>query len=108
MSHLRDLVRAGNVEITPDPPSMPMANAQATLGTVNGMDGHQLVQWFTVQAGDMTGALQQGVRALLTKANTPPPELQSHADELARLKAQLQCQKKSNHEMKAMLHNQAL
>ena len=40
--------------------------------------------------------------------DTPPPELRGHADEVARLKAQLQYQKKSNDEMKAMLHNQAL
>ena len=54
------------------------------------MDGHQLVQWLTVQAVDMIGTLL------------------GHVDELARQKAQLQYQKKSNHEMKDMLHNQAL
>ena len=34
----------------------------------------------------MTGTLQQGVRALLTGANAPPPELRGHVDEMARLK----------------------
>ena len=56
----------------------------------------------------MTGALQHGVRALLTRANASPPELRGHTDDLARLKGQLQYQKRSNHEMKAMLHSQAL
>ena len=62
-----------------------MANARAMPSLAQGMDGHQLVQWLTVQAGDMTGALQQGVRTLLTRTNAPPPELRGHADELARL-----------------------
>ena len=66
MSHSRDLAPAGNV----DPPSVPMANAQA----VSGMDGHELVQWLTIQAGDVPGTLQQGTRALLTQANARPPE----------------------------------
>ena len=78
---------AGNVEATADLPSVPMANAQATLGLAQGRDGHQLVQWLTVQAGDVTGTLQQGVRALLTRAGASLPELRGHADELARLKA---------------------
>ena len=65
-SHSRDLVPPGNVETTPDPPSMPMANAQVTPGLAQGMDGHQLVQWLTVQAGDMSGTLQQGARCMST------------------------------------------
>ena len=56
----------------------------------------------------VTGTLQYGVRAFLTRANTPAPELRGHADELFRLTAQLQYQKRSNHEMKVMLHKQAL
>ena len=43
MNHSRDLVLAGNVTTTPDPPSVPMANAQATLGSALVMDGQQLV-----------------------------------------------------------------
>ena len=39
------LVPAGNVETTPDLPSVPMANAQAPPGKAQGMDGHQFVQW---------------------------------------------------------------
>ena len=69
VSRSRDLVLGRNVKTTPDPPSVPMANAQATPGEAQGMDGHQLVQWLTVQAGDVTGTLQQGVRALLTRAH---------------------------------------
>ena len=41
------MVPAGNVDTTPDPPSVLIANAQATLGLAQGMDGHQLVQWLT-------------------------------------------------------------
>ena len=38
---------AGSVETTPDPPSVPQANAQIAFVETHGMDGHQLVQWFT-------------------------------------------------------------
>ena len=96
------------LETTYDSPLVPMANAHATRGLAQGIDGHQLVQWLTVQASDMTCTLQQGVRTFLTQTNTPPLLLRGHADELARLKAQLQCQKKSKHKMKTMLHNQTL
>ena len=74
MNHSRDSVPTGSVATTPDPPSVPLANAQAAPGETHGMDGHQLVQWLTLQAGDMIGTLQQGVRALLTRTSTPTPE----------------------------------
>ena len=70
MSYSRDLVPTGSVATTPDPPSVLLANAQVTPSDAQGTDGHQLDQWITVPAGDVTGTLQQGVRALLTRANT--------------------------------------
>ena len=66
-----------------------------------------LFSGWTAQARDMIGTLQQGVRALLTRANTLPLKLKGHADELARLNAQLHYQKRSNHEMKTTLQNQS-
>ena len=51
-------------------------------GEAHGMDGHQVAEWLTVQAGDVTGTLQQGVRALLTRTNTLPPE-RSHSTQVA-------------------------
>ena len=108
VSHSRDLVLAGNVETTPETPSVTLANAQATPAETHGMDGDQLIQWLTVQVGDVTCMLQQGVRAPLSQASASLLELRDHVDDLARLKAQLQYQKRFNHEIKAMLHTQAL
>ena len=87
MSVSQDMVPAGNVETTPDPPSVPMANAQNHTWFGTGHGWSSTCSMLTEQAGDMTGTLQQGVRARLTRANTPPPELRGHADELAQLKS---------------------
>ena len=65
------------------------------------MDGQQLGQWLAVQAGDMAGALQHGVRALISR--TRSPEVTGQADELARVREQLRRQRQSNLEMKHML-----
>ena len=53
------------------------------------MDGLQLVQWVTVQTGDMAGTLQHEVRALISRASSPEAIPHGQADELARLREQL-------------------
>ena len=52
------------------------------------MDGSQLVQWLSVQAGNMAGGLQHNVRALKVKASSPMPVLDGR-DEVSSLHKQL-------------------
>ena len=63
MSLPRDILPAGRVENAADPPSGPVA--QACQSPQPNMDGTQLVQWLSVQAGNMAGDLQHNVRALM-------------------------------------------
>ena len=69
MNHHRDVVAFGHVVMTPDPPAVSPANATTSPEpTLAQMDGQQLVQWLTVQAGDLAGALQHGVRVIMLPA----------------------------------------
>ena len=109
MSHQEDLAPARYVRTTPDLPAVPKANASALPESISAtMDGQLAVEWLTVQAGDMAGPFQHGVRALMSRAKPPLPELRGQADELARLRMQLQHHTRTNHEMNAKLRNQAL
>ena len=105
MSHLREMVPAGRVENFVDPPSCLVA--QACQPPQGNMDGNQLVQWLSVQAGNTAGDLQHNVRTLMLKANTPLPVADGH-DEVARLRQQLRHQKQTHREMQTMLKNQTL
>ena len=53
-----------------DPPSRPGAQHQPPQVP---MDGSQLVQWLSVQAGNMAGDLQHDARALMVRASSPMP-----------------------------------
>ena len=80
MSLPRDIVPAGHVENAADPPSRPVA--QACQPPQPNLDGNQLVQWLSVQAGNMAGDLQHSVRALMLRASSPMPIPDGH-DEVA-------------------------
>ena len=80
-----------------DPPSVPV-----------GVQGQQLVQWLSVQADHVARSLQQNARALMVRASSPMPSSERHKDEVARLQAQLHHAMRTNHDMRAMLQNQAL
>ena len=56
-----DLVPAGRARATLDPPTLKAPGIAAHQDPPN-MDGHQLVQWLTVRAGDMACTLQHRVR----------------------------------------------
>ena len=62
----------------PDPPSRPVA--QPLQPSQPPMDGSQLVQWLSVQAGNMAGDLQHNVRALMIRASSPMPVSDGHAE----------------------------
>ena len=59
MSLPRDIVPAGHVANAADPLSRPVA--QQHQPSQDPMDGSQLVQWLSVQAGNMAGDLQHNV-----------------------------------------------
>ena len=59
------------------------------------MDGSQLVQWLSVQAGNMAGDLQHNVRALMVRASSPMP-VSDGRDEVSSLRKQLRHQLVSN------------
>ena len=83
MSLLREIVLAGRVANAAGPPSTPVAQArQPPQGNVN---GKQLAQWLSVQAGNMAGDLQHNVRALMLRASSPMP-VANRRDEVARLR----------------------
>ena len=64
MSHEGELIPAGHVGTTLDPLAVRAPGNAAPQAPAH-MNGQQLVQWLTVQAGDMTGTLHHGVRALI-------------------------------------------
>ena len=70
-------------------------------------DGTQLVQWLSVQAGNMAGDLQHNVRVLMLRASSPMP-VSDGCDEVASLRKQLRHQQQTHREMQTMLKNQAL
>ena len=91
-----------------DPPSVPVG-VQQPRAPLEDRGGQQLVQWLSVQADHMAGSLQQNARALMVRAASPMPAADRHADEVARLRAQLQHSKiEVNGDMRALLQNQAL
>ena len=71
------------------------------------MDGSQLVQWLSAQAGNMAGDLQHNVRALMVRASSPMPVSDGH-DEVSSLRKQLRHQQQAHRELQTMLQNQAL
>ena len=71
------------------------------------MDGGQLLQWFSVQAGNMVGDLLHNVRALMLRASSSMPVADGH-DEVASLRKQLRHQQQAYRETQTMLKNQAL
>ena len=71
------------------------------------MDGSQLVQWLSVQAGTMAGDLQHNVRALMVRVSSPMPVSDGH-DEVSSLRKQLRHQQQTHRELQTMLQNQAL
>ena len=56
----------------------------------------------------MAGSLKQNARALMVRASSPMPSSERHKDEVARLRAQLHHAMRTDHDMRAMLQNQAL
>ena len=54
-----------------DPPSRPVA--QLSQPPQPPMDESQLVQWFSVQAGNMAGGLQHNVRTLMIRVCSALP-----------------------------------
>ena len=72
-----------------DPPSRPVA--QPIQLPQPSMDGSQLVQWLSAQAGNMAGDLQHNVRALMVRASSPMP-VSDGRDEVSSLKQQLRHQ----------------
>ena len=70
------------------------------------MDVSQLVQWLSIQAGNMAGDLQHNVRALMVRASSPMP-VSDGRDEVTSLK-QLRHQQQAHKELQTMLRNQAL
>ena len=93
--------------VDPDPPSIPVG-VQQPRAPLEDRGGQPLVQWLSVQADHMAGSLQQNARALMVRAASPMPAEDRHADEVSRLRAQLQHAKKVNGDMRALLQNQAL
>ena len=72
-----------------DPPSRLVA--QPLQPPQPSIDGSQLVQWLSVQAGNIAGDLQQNVRALTVRASSPMPVLDGR-DEASSLRQQLRHQ----------------
>ena len=88
-----------------DPPSRPVA--QHIQPPQSSMDGSQLVQWLSVQTGNMAGDLQHNVRALMVRASSPM-SVSDGRDEVSSLKQQLRHQQQAHKELPTMLQNQAL
>ena len=87
-----------------DPLSRPGAQHKPPQAS---MDGSQLVQWLSIQAGNMAGNLQHTVRALMVRASSPMP-VSDGRDEVSTLKKQLHHQQQAHKELQTMLQNQAL
>ena len=71
------------------------------------MDGSQLVQWLSIQAGNMAGDLQHNVRALMVRVSSPMP-VSDGRDEVSSLRQQLRHQQQAHKDLQTMLRNQAL
>ena len=71
------------------------------------MDGSQLVQWLSAQAGNVAGDLQHNARALMVRASSPTP-VSDGRDEVSSLRKQLRHQQLAHRELQTMLKNQAL
>ena len=71
------------------------------------MDGSQLVQWLSIQAGNMAGDLQHNVTALMVRVSSPMPVADGR-DEVSSLRQQLRNQQQAHKELQTMLRNQAL
>ena len=87
-----------------DPPSRPGAQRQPPQVS---MDGSQLVQWLSVQAGNMAGDLQHNVRAFIVRVSFPM-SVSDGRDEVSSLRKQLYHQQQAHKELQLMLQNQAL
>ena len=87
-----------------DPPSRPGAQHQPPQVS---MDGSQLVQWLSIQAGNMAGDLQHNVRALMVRVSSPMP-VSDGRYEVSSLRQQLRHQQQAHKELQTMLWNQAL
>ena len=105
MSLPRDIVPAGHVANAADPPSRPVAQPHQL--SQDNMDGGQLVQWLSAQAGNMAGDLQHNARALMLRASSPMPVSDGH-DDVASLCKQLRDQQRAHRETQTMLKSQAL
>ena len=77
-----------------DPPSRAGAQSQPPQSS---MDGSQLVQRLSIQAGNMARDLQQNVRALMVRASSPVPVSDGH-DEVSSLRKQLRHQQQAHKE----------
>ena len=71
------------------------------------MDGNQLVQRLSAQAGNMAGDLQYNVQALMLRASSPVPVSDGH-DEVASLRKQLRHQQQAHRDTQTMLKSRAL
>ena len=89
------------------PPSIP-GGVHQPRAPLEDRSGQQLVHWLSVQADHMAGSLQQNVRALMVRTSSLMPSSERHQDKIARLRAQLQHARRTNHDMRELLQNQAL
>ena len=87
-----------------DPSSRPGAQLQPLQSSI---DGSQLVQWLSIQAGNMAGDLQHNVRALMVRTSSPMP-VSDGCDEVSSLRQQLRHQQLAHKELQTMLQNQTL
>ena len=71
------------------------------------MDGSQLVQRLSAQAGNVAGDIQHNERALMVRASSPTPVSDGH-DEVSSLQKQLRHQQQAHGELQTTLQNQAL
>ena len=71
--------------------TLQISTAQPIQPPQPSMDGSQLVQWLSVQAGNMAGDLQHNVRELMVRASSPMP-VSDGRDEVSSLKQQLRHQ----------------
>ena len=82
-----------------NPPSRPGEQFQSPQAS---MDGSQLVQRLSTQAGKMAGDLQHNVRTLMVRASSP------RRDEVSSLRQQLRHQQQAHKKLQTTLRNQAL
>ena len=85
-----------------DPPSRPVA--QQIQPPLPSIDGSQLVQWLSAQAGNMAGDLQHNVRALMVRGSSPTL-VSDGRDEVPSLKQQLRHQQQAHKELHTMQSN---